>query len=282
MTTSSNVRHNPVQQLLTEIEGLTGLPALFKNAQSGPGVPGIDARQYLHKEAFCQAVMKDKQRLGRCLSLYQKELFDEYITSDAKPFVVTCHAGARQLVVPLFSSGIFQGTLIIDPYRSGNTRTCTDCSEQFRSLPVCEGDKVFPYPVILHTLARFLVKTIKEAGTETQPNRKRAKILPVLNYIEKHFADKVSAEKAASLTGLSLSRFLHLFKECTGYPFSNYVLIFRIEEAKKLLMSPELRIGDAAFKAGFNSQSHFSRMFKRHTQLMPAEFRKKILSGVLP
>lgn len=50
----------------------------------------------------------------------------------------------------------------------------------------------------------------------------------------------------------------------------------RIEEAKKLLKDPALRIGDVAEKVGFLDMGHFSRVFKKMTGISANEYRNRM------
>ncbi len=48
-----------------------------------------------------------------------------------------------------------------------------------------------------------------------------------------------------------------------GRNFSEILNSIRIEEAKKLLEDPALRIGDIAYEVGFTDMAHFSRVLKK-------------------
>lgn len=56
--------------------------------------------------------------------------------------------------------------------------------------------------------------------------------------------------------------------------FHDFINMYRIEEAKKLLLETSLKIEAVAFDSGFNSISTFNVAFKKETGLTPSKFRK--------
>ena len=67
---------------------------------------------------------------------------------------------------------------------------------------------------------------------------------------------------------------VHSFKEYKGISPINYLIDKRILEAKHLLETTNHPIAKIADMTGFSSQSYFSQVFKRETQMTPNEFRK--------
>jgi transcriptional regulator GlxA family with amidase domain len=66
-----------------------------------------------------------------------------------------------------------------------------------------------------------------------------------------------------------------MFKKSTGLTFTDYLSRVRVEKAKDLLMNPRLRVSDIAYMAGFQSLTHFNRLFRRLTGECPTCFRDK-------
>jgi len=75
---------------------------------------------------------------------------------------------------------------------------------------------------------------------------------------------------------LSTSQFSILFKEGTGQTFVEYLTAQRIEEAKKLLKSTDLKGYEIAEKTGFSDPRYFSIVFKKTTGLTAMEYRKGV------
>ena len=67
--------------------------------------------------------------------------------------------------------------------------------------------------------------------------------------------------------------FCKMFKKIVGINFSIYVSRVRIEKAKNLLLNPNLRVSEITCGVGFQSLTHFNRMFVRIVGQSPGEYR---------
>ena len=68
------------------------------------------------------------------------------------------------------------------------------------------------------------------------------------------------------LTNMPLSL---AFKEIVGISFKEYLVLFRLTEAKKLLLSSDLSISDIAEKVGYVNVNNFIRIFKEKENITP-------------
>ena len=59
--------------------------------------------------------------------------------------------------------------------------------------------------------------------------------------------------------------------------FGDYIRKLRIEKAIDYLNTPDYSLTKIAYLTGFSDQSHFSRIFKKHTGQNPSVYRKKLL-----
>lgn len=66
-------------------------------------------------------------------------------------------------------------------------------------------------------------------------------------------------------------------KYFNNFSFGDYIRKLRIEKAIEYLKSSEYSLTKIAYLTGFSDQSHFTRIFKKHTGQSPSSFRKKIL-----
>ena len=70
--------------------------------------------------------------------------------------------------------------------------------------------------------------------------------------------------------------FCRLFKSGTGLTFTAYLARVRIERVKELLLrNPNLRVSEIAFETGFQSLTHFNRLFVKLTGEPPTEYRQR-------
>ena len=95
----------------------------------------------------------------------------------------------------------------------------------------------------------------------------------LLNYIEEHYREELDINTLAEFVGFSKYHFLRLFKQYTGTTLGEYMALYRIRVAEKLLCNPNLPIADIAVQSGFSSISTFNRLFKQYKKCSPSEYR---------
>lgn len=98
----------------------------------------------------------------------------------------------------------------------------------------------------------------------------------VLRYVEIHLSDpKLNAEMVAQACGISRRYLSHLLRQ-QGTSFPTLIWDWRLKTAHEWLssnMSTDISIAEVAFRIGFKSPAHFSRLFKRVYNMSPREYR---------
>jgi AraC-like DNA-binding protein len=97
----------------------------------------------------------------------------------------------------------------------------------------------------------------------------------VERYIREHLHRNITLPELALAAGLSRMHFAKQFKAAMGLRPHDYVLGKRIELAKSLMLNPEVTLVDVAMSSGFQSQSHFTTVFKRLVGETPHRWRCK-------
>lgn len=95
-----------------------------------------------------------------------------------------------------------------------------------------------------------------------------------LSHIEKHFTDTVYLEDLAGLAGLSVCRFVTVFRRQVGLTPHRFICHQRIRYAKSLLRDG-VPMAQAASEAGFFDQSHLSRHFKNICGITPGRYLRE-------
>jgi YesN/AraC family two-component response regulator len=109
-----------------------------------------------------------------------------------------------------------------------------------------------------------------------QENSEPPLITRAKRYIEEKQSEDLSLGEVAKAVNTSTFYFCKMFKKATGLHFTEYVSRVRIEKAKNLLLNPNLRISEVAYEVGFQSLTHFNRVFKKITGQSPTEFRNRL------
>src|SRR5262245_48137676 len=99
-----------------------------------------------------------------------------------------------------------------------------------------------------------------------------------LDHIHVHYESHLSVEELAEVAGLSPFHFVRRFHAETGLPPHAYLIRFRIEKAKELLLA-SYPIAEVAMRVGFWDQSHLSHHFKAIVGTSPGRFVRCLAAG---
>ena len=101
-------------------------------------------------------------------------------------------------------------------------------------------------------------------------------------WMQTNLAVTSSIEDVASMFDISHRSLIRRFKQATGISAQQFWQNARLEAAKELLASSNLSIQEIAFEVSYQDQSHFARVFKKHLNMTPREYRvmvrKKLFS----
>ncbi|WP_020618987.1 response regulator transcription factor [Paenibacillus daejeonensis] len=96
------------------------------------------------------------------------------------------------------------------------------------------------------------------------------------SYIRSHLTGSLTLTDVAEAVYVSPHYLSHLFRERAGMTFLEYVTTLRMEEAKRMLKEPGIKIYEVAEQIGYKSWKHFSRVFKEFTGIGPADYRRDV------
>lgn len=88
-----------------------------------------------------------------------------------------------------------------------------------------------------------------------------------------NFSDKIDIGKMSNESKLSKFQFIRYFKKRTGLTPASYILIQRINQAKKLL-TKDIPIGEVALDVGFYDHAQFCKFFKYYTNISPTDYKR--------
>ena len=98
-------------------------------------------------------------------------------------------------------------------------------------------------------------------------------------FMHENLNARLSVTDIAEQVHLSPSRLSHLFKAETGMSIMGYLARARLDEAKRLLASPNASVARVAEQVGFADPAHFSRYFKRAEGISPSDYRQRAITA---
>jgi two-component system, response regulator YesN len=150
-----------------------------------------------------------------------------------------------------------------------------------------DADQIFPefrdyekFLANVKTLQQFReeIRRILDLALAFRDNQMNGERLMIIHqakfYIDTHFSDPdLSLTEVASKVNLSPNHFSSVFSQDTGETFREYLGRVRIEQAKELLRTTNMKCAEVAYKSGYNDPHYFSYIFKKNTGLSPNRFR---------
>ncbi len=94
------------------------------------------------------------------------------------------------------------------------------------------------------------------------------------DFIREHLAEDICLDDLAELTGLTCKHFARAFRQSTGLPPHQYLVLQRIEAAKRRLVDARVSLADIALECGFADQSHFTAAFRKAVGVPPGAWRR--------
>lgn len=119
----------------------------------------------------------------------------------------------------------------------------------------------------LEQMLQLSQKTLSEQGYS-------APVCQIFQFIKEHFDEDISLDDLAAHVHFNRSYISSLFKKETGENIFDYLLGYRLNKAKELLINRELSIKQVCNAVGITDQAYFSKVFKKHFRCTPNEFRK--------
>ncbi len=239
-----------------------------------------------HENPFCALLARQNKACAACLSV-QHELATQ---TTSEPRTTTCFAGLRETAVPLRV-----GEKTIAFLRTGEVLLQKPQAQQFARVAkqlrewglggrVEEFKTAFlqsrvltpkHYESIVRLLKIFAEHLSLVANQITfqsdhsePPNMTRAR-----QYIDENKTEDLSLKQVATAVNMSIFYFCKQFHKSVGCTFTEYLARVRVEAAKKMLLNPNARVSEVAFDAGFQSITHFNRVFRNLVGQSPTDYR---------
>ncbi|HQS47627.1 AraC family transcriptional regulator [Xanthobacter sp. VTT E-85241] len=117
------------------------------------------------------------------------------------------------------------------------------------------------------------VREPEPAAPKTKTGLPKWRLKRVEAYIEAHLDGAVTLADMALAAGLSRMHFASQFRIATGMPPREYLLRCRIERAQRMLLETGEPVVEIALAVGFQTQAHFTTVFRRFVGDTPCRWR---------
>lgn len=127
---------------------------------------------------------------------------------------------------------------------------------------------------LLVYLCRHYAVDSLSAKEMVKRRRDLERLQPALDYIEQHYADRISVAQLAQILCISPDRLGHLFRDGVGQAPLQYINEIRLRKAMNLLQTEEYTVTEVAQAVGFFDYNHFGRLFRRRYGCTPNQVRQ--------
>ncbi|EEF63086.1 helix-turn-helix domain-containing protein [Pedosphaera parvula] len=263
----------------------TGLPVALRPVESWQ----LPQHGKKHENPFCAMMAEKSRSCAACLRL-QQELADK---AQYEAQTLTCEFGLSDTAVPVRLGEKLIGFLQTGQvFRKKPTNTQFERTAQLIAEWGGEVDKdrlrqayfdtkvvsTRQHEAIVSLLEIFAqhISLVSNWVLVQERNAEPPVIARAKRYIEDNQAEDLTLSEVAKAVNTSTFYFCKMFKKATGLHFTEYVSRVRIEKAKNLLLNPNLRVSEVAFEVGFQSLTHFNRVFKKIVGQSPTEYREQL------
>jgi AraC-like DNA-binding protein/ligand-binding sensor protein len=272
-------------QYQAAFQDATGLPLSLRPTEFW----NLPHRNRRNENPFCATMAQSNRTCAGCLEVQQQAVE----AAKDRPATVTCFAGLSDTAVPVKLGqrriGFLQtGQVALkQPTQAGFKNISAKVMEWAPKTDLTRLEEAYLNSKVLtqrqHAAVIRLLEifgqqlsasanrmTLQDAEAEP-PMIRRAKA-----YIAGHYGDPVGLDEMARTMHVSTFYFCKMFKKATGLTFTDYLGRVRVEKAKNLLLNPHLRVSEIAYTVGFQSLTHFNRVFRKLTGESPTDFREKL------
>lgn len=262
----------------------TGLPITLRPVESWQ-LPLHGKRK---ENPYCALIAQKSRACACCLQVLQK--LSE--SAEQEPQSITCPSGLTDMAVP-----VRLGDQLIGYLQTGQIFRKKPSPAQFNrtaklvaewGLKVDRKELEHAYQAgrvvttrehesILKLLAIFAqhLAMVSNQIAVSNNNAEPPVITRAKEYIRERYSEELSLGQVAKAVNVSTFYFCKMFKKVTGLNFTDYVSRVRVERAKNLLLNPNLRVSEIAYEVGFQSLTHFNRVFKKILGQSPTHYRNQ-------
>jgi len=147
--------------------------------------------------------------------------------------------------------------------------------ETFFQTPVIPPRQYDSFVRLLTVFSEHLAMVGRQVLVQ-RANAEPTMIVRAKEFIRERHAESLRLGQVAGAVNASAFYFCKMFKKVTGINFTDYVAQVRVEKARNLLLNPDLRVSEIAYAVGFQSLTHFNRVFKKAVGQPPGRYRHQV------
>ncbi len=255
--------------------------------------PPTSANQRFSEKRFCEKCryLSPNVYHAECDACDKEAI--ERIVSTGKPYMYRCKKGHFEAMVPVMSGGEVFCFLMIgqvrnyDEVKNGKRMTYQNMEGIFSQYGISE----MQYPIeeaiddynkmpyadfeTFKSYVYFLELCAQKIYNEEYVRLEQTSVSgSLMSFVKANLYNDITIKDFSEKIGLSTSYLAHSIAKEMGTTFTKYLLVCRIEEAKRILRTTEMSVKKIAVLLRYNDTSYFVRQFKKITGMTCTEYRE--------
>lgn len=130
-------------------------------------------------------------------------------------------------------------------------------------------------PGIIYSMFQILTEQIEENCSLDFPHDDQVRCRDLMKYFADHYSEKLNLPDVAAAFGVTPNTCIKTFRKYIGITPIDYLNLYRMNEACKILRTTRMKIAEIAGKVGIPDKSYFTASFKKIVGMTPSQYRKQ-------
>ncbi|AJS59395.1 AraC family transcriptional regulator [Paenibacillus sp. IHBB 10380] len=202
---------------------------------------------------------------GLCLDIVTEEIFEYYMILYTANLPLPC----RQELVKLMETD--------NPFQKQYSFAPHDPISLFNNIKLMDKEwqradtlEKLHVKTLFYQFVYELLRQYQQGNNAIKPDL----VTQAIHYIHEHYREHITLESLVEMLDCNSRQFLRMFKSQKSTSPIDYLIHFRVNKAKELLLSTEFTLKEIADGVGYPDSYYFSRIFKKYEGVSPTSFKE--------
>ena len=233
----------------------------------------------LDKKTFCMHRRENDDFDKKCRICDEQGCKKCSITKSLE--IYKCHAGLTEAVAPIKENGKIIGYMMFGQVTENKSREAfteqmmalsakfnagKDLAKSIQKIKYKSRKQILAAGKILDAFTEYiLLKEMVQLSGEQL-------IKEIERFIDSHISEDITVERLCKEYNIGRTRLYEIMKQYSSGGIASFIKQKRLEKAKLLLKSSDMKISEISSAVGFSDYNYFLRVFKKEFGLSPKKF----------
>jgi len=212
-------------------------------------------------------------------------IFNEDLMDQAAKLIGVNKIDETLRIIKFLASDGKSGKISLNKFESLIKILLNNIIKSYQNIIDLNSDELKKYQVIYDRLClddyimemnNWIINLHNTISIQYDDYKNKKKIMDAIDFIDNNYNKDINMAVVSNQVSMNYSLFSLSFKQYTGVGFNIYLRNYRIDKAKKLLETTDLKVKEIAFLVGFSNEKLFMKNFKIVTNMSAGEYRKNL------